>query len=184
MIENEKKDLQDNPEMEMEDTGLEPRVYEIGYTLLPTIREEDLDKEHDALLAHIIKLKGEKISEEKPKLISLAYEMSKVIANKREKFSQGYFGWIKFYLSPKSIEKLDELVEKTQNILRYILIKTEKENTIYSENSLDSILQKKQKKEEPGREKIMEQKPLKESPKVEDEKKEKSQPLEEQEDVV
>lgn len=128
-----KKDLQDNP------NGLEPRVYEIGYTLVPTVREEDLDTEHEALLAHIINLGGEKISEGKPELMNLAYEMDKIIKNKREKFTQGYFGWIKFNLPGENAEELDKLIESHSSMLRHLFIKTVAENTIYSEKPYETV---------------------------------------------
>ncbi len=111
----------------------EPRVYEIGYHILSSVDEGNIEKEREALVAIITKFNGMVISEEIPALIDLAYDMDKIIENKRHIYSQAYFGWIKFDLSPEVIVSLEKEVEKLNNILRFILIKTVRENTIISE---------------------------------------------------
>ncbi len=111
----------------------EPRVYEIGYLLAPTVNEGDLTNERDALVALITKFKGIVISEEQPGLIDLAYDMTKIINNKKHTYSQAYFGWIKFDITPNVIEILTEEVEAVESLLRSIMIKTERENTIVSD---------------------------------------------------
>jgi len=111
----------------------EPRVYELGYHILSSVDEGNVEKEREALVAIITKLKGMVITEELPALIDLAYNMDKVIDNKRHIFSQAYFGWIKFDLSPDSIENLDEKVEALDSVLRHIVVKTVRENTIVSD---------------------------------------------------
>lgn len=141
MAVNEKKSLLESSD------ELEPRVYEIGYTLIPTIREEDLDKEREALSAYITKLKGEILLEGKPELINLAYEMVKASENKKQVYSQGYFGWVKFSINPELIKKLEGDIEKNQNVLRYLLVKTRETDTARSENPLGSILVKKEMEE-------------------------------------
>jgi predicted flap endonuclease-1-like 5' DNA nuclease/ribosomal protein S6 len=110
----------------------EPRVYELGYHILPTVDEGNVIKERDALVAIITKLKGIVISEETPGLVDLAYTMDKTIENKRNIFSQAYFGWIKFELTPVAAGILDLKVESMESVLRYMIIKTVRENTIFS----------------------------------------------------
>ena len=111
----------------------EPRVYELGYHILPTVDEGNIETEREALVAIITKFKGMVISEEMPALIDLAYDMDKTINNKRNIFSQAYFGWIKFDVSPSFIETLADEVEALDSILRSLVIKTVRENTIVSE---------------------------------------------------
>ncbi len=113
--------------------ALEPRVYELGYHILPNVDEGNLGKEREALVAIITKFKGIVISEEMPALIDLAYDMDKIIDNKRNIFSQAYFGWIKFELAPESIIALEKDVDALATLLRFILIKTIRENTIISD---------------------------------------------------
>lgn len=111
----------------------EPRVYEVGYLLAPSVNEGDLTNERDALVALITKFKGIVISEEQPQLIDLAYDMTQMINNKKHTYSQAYFGWIKFDVTPDLIEALTEEVEAIQSLVRSIMIKTERENTIVSD---------------------------------------------------
>ena len=113
--------------------ALEPRVYELGYHILPSVDEGNINTEREALVAIITKFKGIVISEETPALVDLAYDMDKIIENKRNVYSQAYFGWIKFDLAPEVIEDLASEVETIPSVLRYLLIKTVRENTIVSE---------------------------------------------------
>lgn len=111
---------------------LEPRVYEVGYLLVPSLREEDLDTHVDAIKDLIAQHKGLQIADDAPVLIDLAYEMTKVIDNKNYKFSQGYFGWIKFDLAPSALVDIKAALEKNPNIIRFLLISTVRDNTVFS----------------------------------------------------
>lgn len=113
--------------------ALEPRVYELGYHILSSVDEGNIEQEREALVAIITKFKGIVISEEMPALVDLAYDMDKIIENKRTSYSQAYFGWIKFDLAPELTKDLEKEIESLNSILRYILIKTTRENTIVSE---------------------------------------------------
>ncbi len=111
---------------------LEPRVYEVGYLLVPSLREEDLDTQVKAITDVIAEHKGLQIADDQPQLIDLAYDMVKVLDNKNYKFSQGYFGWVKFELDPSSINAVKIALEKNLNIIRFLLISTVRENTVFS----------------------------------------------------
>ena len=111
----------------------EPRVYELGYLIMPTVDEGNLSNERDALVALITKFKGIVISEGQPQLIDLAYDMTKMIDNKKHTYSQAYFGWIKFDITPDVIETLTDEAELGENLIRSIMIKTVRDNTIVSD---------------------------------------------------
>lgn len=111
---------------------VEVLVYEVGYHLMPTIDESDV-------LVHVAKIKslidergGIVISEEMPKLIVLAYDISKTINTKKQKFSKAYFGWVKFEMDPAKILDLKNKIESLPEVLRLLVIKTVKENTIHT----------------------------------------------------
>ncbi len=114
-------------------TSSEPRVYELGYLIMPSVDEGDLGTQRDALVALITRFEGIVIDEGQPALIDLAYEMDKLINNKRAIFNQAYFGWIKFDVSPRGVEALTKEIEAVQSLIRFILVKTIKENTLTSE---------------------------------------------------
>lgn len=111
----------------------EPRVYELGYIVIPTVDEGNLQTERDALVALITRLKGIVISEGQPELIDLAYPMSKIINNKRQEFTQGYFGWVKFDVSPTALDEFTTEIEALESLIRFLIVKTVKENTLTSD---------------------------------------------------
>jgi hypothetical protein len=73
--------------------------------LSPTIRDEDLSTRESELKESLTKLGATVISEGAPEFIDLAYEMSRVIENKRVRFNQGYFGWFKIEIDPSRWQK-------------------------------------------------------------------------------
>lgn len=106
----------------------ELRVYEVSYLLLPFITEEDAPKEAGRVKEHVSLSGGTVFSEEEPKLIKLAYPMSKIIANKNTNFDNAYFGWAKFEGEPESIAKIKKALENNENVLRFLILKTTKDS--------------------------------------------------------
>lgn len=115
-----------------EEDETSPKVYELGFLIIPSMAEEKLPE-----LVSNIKGEAEKagsifISEEYPKLKSLSYTMFRTVDHKKQGFDQAYFGWFKFEAYSARIKELKESLEKNLNILRFLLINTVRENTIYS----------------------------------------------------
>ena len=106
------------------------RIYELGYLLMPAISEEDLPAVYGNLKELIASLGGEMISDEMPKMVSLAYPMFKVIQNARRKFDTAHFGWIKFEIDPEKILDLKKDLNLRPDIIRFLILKTVRENTI------------------------------------------------------
>jgi len=77
----------------------------------------------------IERISKEIIAEELPVFIDLAYQIVKTVEHKNKRFDQAYFGWIKFEGSPAGIAELEEGLKKDENILRYLIVKTIRENT-------------------------------------------------------
>lgn len=106
------------------------RTYELGYILVPTTPETEVASAVEALTATITGQGGTVVAEGAPEFIDLAYTMEKNVASKKFKWSQGYFGWIKFDTAPETLETLKKAFDGNQTLIRYILIKTTAENTI------------------------------------------------------
>ena len=106
------------------------RVYELGYLLVPTLSEEDVPVTFGNLKELISSLGGVAISDEMPKMITLAYPMVKVITNIRNKFKTAYFGWIKFTMDSDKVLDLKKKLDLDPNFIRFLILKTVKENTI------------------------------------------------------
>ncbi|MFA6514888.1 MAG: 30S ribosomal protein S6 [Candidatus Paceibacterota bacterium] len=105
-------------------------VYEVGYLMLPTIAEENLGEEVTIFKDMFIEKGAVFISDEYPKLMELAYEMTRSINNKKQKFSYGYFGWVKFECTTEAAKIIKDILDKNEKLVRYLMIKTVRENTM------------------------------------------------------
>ncbi len=106
------------------------RVYELGYLLVPTITEDEIGAAYGNLKDVVMSFGGNMISDDMPKMTNLAYEMLKVVQNVRSKFTTAYFGWVKFEMSPAQVLELKKKLDLDPLVLRFLIIKTVKENTI------------------------------------------------------
>ena len=101
-------------------------VYEVGYHLLPSISEEGVAATADKIRALLGS--SEIISQGTPAKMTLAYTIERAHGGKREKFTQSYFGWVKFVVEDNSgIEALQASLRAMPEVLRYIVISTTRE---------------------------------------------------------
>ena len=116
------------------------KVYEISYLLVPSIPTEKVVGEVSAIAAILEKYSAVIIAEEAPSLTSLAYEMDKSSGGGTHKrFTEGYFGWIKFYCSPSVTEEIRKSFDQNPNILRTLLISTLREKTYLGKRAKSDI---------------------------------------------
>jgi ribosomal protein S6 len=106
------------------------RLYELSFILVPTIPESEISQKVDVLKSYITSLEGTISSESQAEYIDLAYSMEKTIGSKKSIYSQGYFGFIKFETSPESLEALKKSLDNEVELVRYMIIKVDAENTI------------------------------------------------------
>jgi len=112
------------------ETEVNSRVYELGYLLVPILEEADIPVVFGNLKELVSSLGGMAISDEMPKILTLAYPMVKVVANLRSKFKTAYFGWVKFTMDSDKILELKKRLHLDPNFIRFLILKTVKENTI------------------------------------------------------
>ena len=118
-----------SPNASGEKGGEAGSVYELGYHLLPTLSDEEVQKEAISFKSLVEKIGGSLVSEEAPKPMHLAYEMIKKQEGKNAKFDTSFFGWIKFEMSADGVLSVKEEVDANKNVLRFIIIKTVREYT-------------------------------------------------------
>ena len=106
------------------------RIYEVGYLLVPTISGENVPAIYSKIKDLIASLSGKIISDEMPRQIELAYPMVKVVSNIRNKFDTAYFGWVKFEMGSQEVLDLKKKMDLDINVIRFLILKTVKENTI------------------------------------------------------
>jgi ribosomal protein S6 len=105
------------------------RIYEVGYHIIPSVAEENVEKVVGDIRAVIEKAGGSFIAEGAPAMTRLAYEMEHQDGDKRSYFDKGYFGWIKFEAPIASAAALEEFLKTNVSILRHIIFQTVREET-------------------------------------------------------
>lgn len=105
------------------------QVYELGYLILPSISEDALSGTTLKIREFITKAKGSEIDSEEPQKIKLAYTMEKKVGAVRYVADDAYIGWIKFEASPENVLSVQNDMKNLGEILRFIIIKTERETT-------------------------------------------------------
>lgn len=117
------------------ETTVDSRVYEVSYIFDNRLDESAALAKSEALKQSIATLGGSFVSEETPYLRELAYEMIRVINNINVRFTEGYFGWIKFEMSADKVRDFDKTLKGDEEIVRYLVVKTVKENTVYTKRA-------------------------------------------------
>lgn len=113
-------DVQDGPVL---------RVYEVGYHIIPTVGDENLEQAVSSIRSKIEQAGGTFIAEGAPAQIKLAYEMEAREGDKNVTYDRSYFGWVKFE-APSTIAKtLEEELQADPKILRSIVFQTVREET-------------------------------------------------------
>lgn len=108
-------------------SDIEIKAYELGYLLSPLVASDQLEGVFNATFkSKIEKFGGNITGELMPKMIPLAYTVSKHINNKPVKFNEAYFGAFRFELDPAKVAELKELIERTDEALRFLLVKLDK----------------------------------------------------------
>lgn len=102
----------------------EQKMYELAYLLNPLIAEEKIDEEVLALRKAIEDHKGLIMSESRPKIQKLAYEIKKPT---KGNFDTAYFGLVKFLFAPELVLEIKKDIKKLEiggnKILRSSLVK-------------------------------------------------------------
>lgn len=104
-------------------------IYEVGYLIVPTVSEEKVGAEVDVIKEAFNKAGGTLVSEGNPAYINLSYPMRSEGEKGGKMFDTAHFGWVKFEVSPDAIGRLDKALKDNQKILRFVLVKTVREDT-------------------------------------------------------
>ncbi|TSC69033.1 MAG: Uncharacterized protein G01um101456_376 [Parcubacteria group bacterium Gr01-1014_56] len=125
-------------------------LYEIGFHVVPTIEETKVGEVVETLRAEVKKAGGEIVGEQAPQKMVLSYVIERATSGKREKYSEAYFGWIKFVVEDRAgIVGLESYLQQNKTILRFLFIKTEREEAqvprraVFSSNRLEGETLKK-----------------------------------------
>ena len=117
------------------ETTVDSRIYEISFIFDNKLDEETALEKGNAIKQSIATLGGSFISEETPYMRELAYEMTRVVNNINVRFNEGYFGWIKFELDGDKVKDLEKGLKLDEEVIRYLVVKTVRENTVYTKRA-------------------------------------------------
>jgi len=115
---------------------MDKKIYELGYLLVPSIAEENVASEVQAIKAVLEKYESEFITEDFPKLRALSYPMTKKANGSSAKFDKAYFGWVKFETNPNVIDQIKGELDKSDKILRSMIVLTVRENTLIGQKMI------------------------------------------------
>lgn len=110
----------------------ESTVYEVGFHMNPSLPDGEVLGKVADLKQAISERGGTFISEGVPAPYELAYTIIKRIGNENKRFSQSVFDWVKFEMNPASIVDLKKMLEGDTDIIRFLIIKTVREDTMIS----------------------------------------------------
>ena len=120
---------------ENNETTVDSRVYEISFIFDNKLDEGAALEKANAIKQSIATLGGSFIGDESPYLRELAYEMIRVVNNINVRFNEGYFGWIKFEMDADKVKELEKGVKLDEEVVRYLVVKTIRENTVYTKRA-------------------------------------------------
>ncbi len=114
---------------DMQENEVVTRIYEAGYHIVPTVKEEDVEKTVSGIRSEIEKLGGSFIAEGAPSLMKLAFSVDMREGEKHVAYDRGYFGWLKFEAGPEAAKAMTDALKANSSILRSIVFKTLREDT-------------------------------------------------------
>jgi ribosomal protein S6 len=106
----------------------EQAVYEVGFHVVPAVGEEGVAQAVEVVRKALGQ--AEIVSEHFPVKTTLAYTVERAEAGKREKFTESYFGNIKFVTEREAIPGIEAALRAMPNILRFLLIETVREEVV------------------------------------------------------
>lgn len=118
----------------------ENQVYELGYLVLPSIPEDGLSDMVTRIKKVIKDAGATELDGEEPIHLDLAYTMSKIVGAKKYVADEAYMGWIKFECEPSTAPSVKAGVDKFDEILRTLLIKTPRETTFTFADAKKAIM--------------------------------------------
>ncbi|MFZ1075227.1 MAG: 30S ribosomal protein S6 [Minisyncoccia bacterium] len=121
-----KKDIEVAADEILEDEGLDPRVYELGFHLDPELPTEEVKKAYQKV-RDLIAENGTIVAEGEPQKIQLAYTISRQDVSGRRDFDSAFFSWIAYEtVAPKHAEII-AAANANKHIIRFIDLLTTKD---------------------------------------------------------
>ncbi len=99
-------------------------IYEVGFHLIPSLGEDEVKIAVDGVHSMLKRYSAEIMGESFPQRMTLAYRIERSVSSKREKYSEAYFGWIKFKAIPTTVPEISHVLQSTPEVLRFIMVES------------------------------------------------------------
>lgn len=116
---------------ETEDTGAEPRIYELGFHLDPELPIEEVKKVYQAI-HELIAAKGTCVAEVEPEKIQLAYTISRQEVAGRRDFNSAYFAWVVYEMLATDHAEVITTMSANKSVVRFVDLITTKDEARHS----------------------------------------------------
>ncbi len=136
------------------------QVYEVGFHVVPALSAAAVAEKAAEFRSLIEKNNGTVISEGAPKNQPLAYTLYKDVGSVRSKYDSAHFGWVKFEAPTTTIAAIKDAMDKDEVVIRHIIIKTVRENTLYTQKTATAHKSESDIEENKSDEKKAEEKPV------------------------
>jgi len=124
---------------ELEDSGAEPRVYELGFHLDPELPTEEAKKAYQEIRKFIGEM-GSIVAEGEPQKIPLAYTISRQETSGRRDFDSAYFAWVVYEATPLNHAEVLTSADVDKRIIRFIDLLTTKDAARHAAEMLELSL--------------------------------------------
>ena len=116
------------------------KIYEIGFHLIPSLDEDTVVKEFDQVHKFVQSL-GEVITMQEPQLIELAYTIRHKVRGEDgtyPRFVEAFFCSVKCAIQTDAVQSIKDLLQESENVLRFIIVETVREDTRVPENKIEN----------------------------------------------
>lgn len=107
---------------ETKDRG--PSVYEVGYHLLPSLSDDEVQAWVKDLTSFLKKQEANFVGEKMPEKIDLAYAIERRVEGRFQAVRSAYFGWVAFELEPRCIADVKKFMDTNGSVLRFLITTT------------------------------------------------------------
>lgn len=120
------------------DTSDKTYKYEVGFLLIPTLSEDQVNSTVEGIRKAITSRGGAVSAEGAPQMRPLAYEMTKGTVGKKHKYKTAHFGWIQCTLASAEALPFRADLEKNTDILRFLFIRKDRETVLLTPQDVES----------------------------------------------
>lgn len=112
-------------------------TYELAFLALASLSDKEVADVQSTLSDAIASAGGQVVSLGDVHYIRLAYEMTKKVGSKNVRHNEAYFSWMKLSITTDAIAELDAAARSHDDILRYMIVSTESDDSLTNVFSLE-----------------------------------------------